>query len=203
MKLLLASKSPRRRQLLSQLGYPVEFVDIDVDEHVPDGTPAADMAELLACRKAAAFDISIFNFQFSISEDTVLVAADTIVVLDGQPLGKPTSRQQAIDMLHALSGRHHSVYTGVCLRPLTQAIKQSDNQAILTHHFSEKTDVYFRELTDDEITHYVDTYRPFDKAGAYGIQEWIGMVGISRIEGCYYNVMGLPLAALWQHLQSV
>ena len=105
-------------------------------------------------------------------------------------------------MLHDLSGHKHSVYTGVCLRPLTQAIKQSDNQAILTHHFSEKTDVYFRELTDDEITHYVDTYRPFDKAGAYGIQEWIGMVGISRIEGCYYNVMGLPLASLWQHLQA-
>ena len=187
MKLLLASKSPRRRQLLSQLGYPVEFVDIDVDEHVPDGTPAADIAELLACRKAAALNLSILNSQFSISD--VLVAADTVVVLDDQPLGKPASRQQAIDMLHALSGRHHSVYTGVCLRSGERTV-----------HFSERTDVYFRTLSDSEIVHYVDTYRPFDKAGAYGIQEWIGMVGISRIEGCYYNVMGLPLAALWQHL---
>ena len=198
MKLLLASKSPRRRQLLSQLGYPVEFVDLDVDEHVPDGTPAAEIAELLACRKAQAFELSSSHLPLS----TILVAADTVVVLDDKPLGKPASRQEALDMLHALSGRHHSVYTGVCLRPLTQTIKQSSNQAI-THHFTERTDVYFRELTNDEIIHYVDTYRPFDKAGAYGIQEWIGMIGISRIDGCYYNVMGLPLAALYAHLTTM
>ena len=198
MKLLLASKSPRRRQLLSQLGYPVEFVDLDVDEHVPDGTPAAEIAELLACRKAQAFELSSSHLPLS----TILVAADTVVVLDNKPLGKPASRQEALDMLHALSGRHHSVYTGVCLRPLTQTIKQSSNQAI-THHFTERTDVYFRELTNDEIVHYVDTYRPFDKAGAYGIQEWIGMIGISRIDGCYYNVMGLPLAALYAHLTTM
>ena len=198
MKLLLASKSPRRRQLLSQLGYPVEFVDLDVDEHVPDGTPAAEIAELLACRKAQAFELSSSHLPLS----TILVAADTVVVLDDKPLGKPASRQEALDMLHALSGRHHSVYTGVCLRPLTQTIKQSSNQAI-THHFTERTDVYFRELTNDEIVHYVDTYRPFDKAGAYGIQEWIGMIGISRIDGCYYNVMGLPLAALYAHLTTM
>lgn len=188
MKLLLASKSPRRRQLLSQLGYPVEFVDIDVDEHVPEDTPAADIAELLACRKAAAVDFSILNSQFSNSD--VLVAADTVVVLDDKPLGKPASRQQAIDMLRILSGRHHSVYTGVCLRSSERMV-----------HFSERTDVFFRKLGNEEIIHYVDTYRPFDKAGAYGIQEWIGMVGISRIEGCYYNVMGLPLASLYSHLQ--
>ncbi len=199
MKLLLASKSPRRRQLLSQLGYPVEFVDIDVDEHVPDGTPAAAIAELLARRKAQAYNLSPFTSHLSpftshLSPSTILVAADTVVVLEDKPLGKPASRQEALDMLRALSGRRHSVYTGVCLRPL--------NTSNL-HSFTEKTDVFFRDLTDDEITHYVDTYRPFDKAGAYGIQEWIGMVGISRIEGCYYNVMGLPLAALWQHLQSV
>lgn len=210
MKLILASQSPRRRQLLAQLGYPLECISLDVDEHVPDGIPAAEIAEMLACRKAAAFDLSISNFQFPISDDIVLVAADTVVVLDNQPLGKPASRQQAIDMLHALSGRHHSVYTGVCLRPLTQTIKQSNTQTIkqsntqaITHHFSERTDVHFRPLTDDEITHYVDTYKPFDKAGAYGIQEWIGMIGISRIDGCYYNVMGLPLAALYSHLQTL
>lgn len=202
MKLLLASQSPRRRQLLAQLGYSLECISLDVDEHVPDGIPAAEIAEMLACRKAAAFDLSTSNFQFPISDDIVLVAADTVVVLDDQPLGKPASRQQAIDMLHALSGQHHSVYTGVCLRPLTQTITQSSNQAI-THHFSERTDVHFRPLTDDEIIHYVDTYKPFDKAGAYGIQEWIGMIGISRIDGCYYNVMGLPLAALYSHLQTL
>jgi septum formation protein len=184
MKLLLASKSPRRRQLLSQLGYPVEFVDIDVDEHVPSDTPAAEMAELIARRKADAYPKDL------IFDDAVVVTADTVVVLGDRPLGKPASRQQAIDMLHALSGRHHSVCTGVCLRSFEQTV-----------HFSERTDVFFRELSDEEIIHYVDTYRPFDKAGAYGIQEWIGMVGISRIEGCYYNVMGLPLAALYSHLQ--
>lgn len=194
MRLLLASKSPRRRQLLSQLGYPVEFVDIDVDEHVPDGTPAAEIAELLACRKATAYNLDLRPLTSDLRP--VLVAADTVVVLDDRPLGKPASRQQALEMLRALSGRRHSVYTGVCLRPLTPSL------SLTTHHFSEKTDVFFRDLTDEEITHYVDTYRPFDKAGAYGIQEWIGMVGISRIEGCYYNVMGLPLAALWQHLQE-
>ena len=189
MRLLLASKSPRRRQLLSQLGYPVEFVDIDVDEQVPDGTPAAEIAELLACRKAAAYNLDLRPPTSDLRP--VLVAADTVVVLDDRPLGKPASRQQAINMLWALSGRRHSVYTGVCLRSCERNV-----------HFSDCTDVFFRDLTDEEITHYVDTYHPFDKAGAYGIQEWIGMVGISRIEGCYYNVMGLPLAALWQHLQE-
>lgn len=185
MKLLLASKSPRRRQLLSQLGYPVEFVDLDVDEHVSNGTPAAAMAELIARRKADAYPKDL------ISDEAVVVTADTVVVLDDQPLGKPHSRQEAIDMLCALSGRHHSVYTGVCLR--------SSNKTV---HFSEKTDVHFRSLSDEEIIYYVDTYHPFDKAGAYGIQEWIGMVGITRIDGCYYNVMGLPLAALYSHLQA-
>ena len=231
MKLLLASKSPRRRQLLSQLGYPVEFVDIDVDEHVPDGTPAADIAELLARRKASAY--SVPSLREGCPEGagweipTVLVAADTVVVLDDRPLGKPASRQQAIDMLRSLSGRHHSVYTGVCLRPLhssNQAIKQSvpklspfqlwsatlwsqggvpEGEGGLFLSFSERTNVFFRELSDTEIVHYVDTYHPFDKAGAYGIQEWIGMIGISRIDGCYYNVMGLPLAALYSHLRSL
>jgi septum formation protein len=186
MKLLLASQSPRRRQLLAQLGLPLECISLDVDEHVPAGTPADGMAELLACRKAAACPDDM------ILDDTVVVAADTVVVLDGQPLGKPVSRQQAIDMLRALSGRHHSVYTGVCLRSRSRSV-----------HFSERTDVFFRPLADSEILHYVDTCRPFDKAGAYGIQEWIGMIGISRIEGCYYNVMGLPLAALWQHLRTL
>ncbi len=202
MKLLLASKSPRRRQLLSQLGYPVEFVDIDVDEHVPDGTPASQMAELLAIRKAAAFNLTLNTEHLTLN--TVLVTADTVVVLDDRPLGKPAARQQAIDMLHALSGRHRSVYTGVFLRPLLTTKHLTLNTkhlTLTTDHFSERTDVHFRPLTDDEIIHYVDTYHPFDKAGAYGIQEWIGMVGITRIDGCYYNVMGLPLATLYSHLQ--
>ena len=185
MKLLLASKSPRRRQLLSELGYPVEFVDIDVDEQVTDGTAAADIAEQLSRRKALACPDSL------IDADTVVVAADTVVVHNGIPLGKPASRDEALAILRSLSGDRHSVYTGVCLRSRQ-----------LTCSFSEKTDVFFRPLTDNELAYYVDTYRPYDKAGAYGIQEWIGMVGISRIEGCYYNVMGLPLSALYRELTN-
>lgn len=183
MKLLLASKSPRRRQLLSELGFPVEFIDLNVDEHVPAGTPASETAELLACRKAAAAD--------DIPFDTVLIAADTVVVHRGQVLGKPVDRNEALAMLRSLAGESHSVYTGVCLRTATQ-----------TRSFTEHTEVFFRPLSEEELEYYVDNYRPYDKAGAYGIQEWIGMVGVSRIEGCYYNVMGLPVARLYEHLRK-
>lgn len=186
MKLLLASKSPRRRQLLSELGYPVEFISLDVDEHVSKGTPAADTAELLARRKADACPPE------ALSQDTVLVTADTVVVLDGQVLGKPSDRAEALAMLHSLAGRSHTVYTGVCLRTASKTLS-----------FTERTEVHFRPLNDEELAYYVDTYRPYDKAGAYGIQEWIGMVGISHIEGCFYNVMGLPVARLYEHLQRL
>lgn len=186
MKILLASKSPRRRQLLSELGYPVEFISLDVDEHVSKGTPAADTAELLARRKADACPPEV------LSQDTVLVTADTVVVLDGQVLGKPSDRAEALAMLHSLAGRSHTVYTGVCLRTASKTLS-----------FTERTEVHFRPLNDEELAYYVDTYRPYDKAGAYGIQEWIGMVGISHIEGCFYNVMGLPVARLYEHLQRL
>lgn len=184
MKLLLASKSPRRRQLLSELGYPVEFISLDVDEHVSDDIRAADMAELLARRKANACPPEAIN------SDTVLVAADTVVVLNDKALGKPADRNQALSMLRSLAGNRHSVFTGVCLRTTNKTLS-----------FTEKTDVFFRPMSDEELAYYVDTYRPYDKAGAYGIQEWIGMVGISRIEGCYYNVMGLPVARVYENLQ--
>lgn len=184
MKLLLASKSPRRRQLLSELGYPVEFITLNVDEHVPAGTPAADTAEMLACRKAAACPVDV------IGDDDILVAADTVVVLGEKVLGKPANRDEAMDMLHALAGNRHTVYTGVCMRTSHQSLS-----------FTEKTDVFFRRLDDKELAYYVDNYHPYDKAGAYGIQEWIGMIGISRIEGCYYNVMGLPVARVYEAIQ--
>lgn len=186
MRLLLASKSPRRRQLLAELGYPVEIVSVDVDEHVPPTLPAAEVAEHLARRKAAAYPLS------AIADDAVLVTADTTVVLDHTVLGKPTSRQEAIHMLQCLNGHAHTVYTGVCLRTKAQEVS-----------FTEATTVHFTTLTDTEITHYVDHYHPYDKAGAYGIQEWIGMIGISHIEGCYYNVMGLPLARLYRELKAL
>ena len=185
MRLLLASKSPRRRQLLAELGYPVDFISLDVDEHVPADTPADSTAELLARRKAEACP------QETITDDTILVAADTVVVLQDKVLGKPADRQEALAMLRALSGNSHSVYTGVCLRTPTKTIS-----------FTEKTDVHFRHLGENELEYYVDNYRPYDKAGAYGIQEWIGMVGISRIEGCYYNVMGLPVARVYETIRN-
>ena len=183
MRLLLASKSPRRRELLARLGYPIGIVNLTVEEHVDPTLPAAEVAEHLARRKAAACDTDL--------HDSVLVTADTVVVLDGKVLGKPSSRQNAIDMLSSLSGKTHTVYTGVCLRTSTRTVS-----------FSEHTQVHFLPLTREVIEHYVDNYRPYDKAGAYGIQEWIGMVGIAGIEGCFYNVMGLPLAHLYRELTT-
>lgn len=186
MKLLLASKSPRRRQLLGELGYPVEFISLNVDEHVPADTGADAVAEILARRKAAACPAN------HLADDEVLIAADTVVVHRGKVLGKPASRDEALAMLHALAGDSHEVYTGVCLRTATQELS-----------FTEKTTVHFRPLDDSELAYYVDHYRPYDKAGAYGIQEWIGMVGVSGIEGCYYNVMGLPVARVYEHLRKL
>lgn len=186
MRLLLASKSPRRRQLLGQLGYEVEYVSMEVDEHVDPSVPAAEVAVVLSRRKADAFP------QDKLQKDDVLITADTVVVYGDQALGKPAGRQQAIDMLRMLSGQKHTVYTGVCLRTAEQ-----------TSSFTEATDVFFRRLEQQDIEYYVDTYRPYDKAGAYGIQEWIGMVGIEKIEGCYYNVMGLPVARLYEALRRM
>lgn len=184
--LVLASKSPRRRQLLGELGLPLRFVNINADETVSSSIPSAQVAEAIALRKAEAFDRSL------LSDHEVLVTADTVVVNNDTVLGKPHSREEALAMLSGLSGRQHSVYTGVCL--LTRNKKVS---------FTEETFVRFAQLTDAELEYYVDRYKPFDKAGAYGIQEWIGMVGVEGIEGCYYNVMGLPVARLYKELKSL
>ena len=183
MQLLLASKSPRRRELLSSLGFPLRIVDVDVEETIGSEIPASEVAEQLAILKSGGY-----NSQLLVNGD-ILVTADTVVVCDKQVMGKPHSRQEAYEMLQSLSGREHQVYTGVCLRSKDLQIS-----------FAEKTDVWFRNLSEEEIFYYIDTYKPFDKAGAYGIQEWIGMVGIERIEGCYYNVMGLPVARLCKEL---
>lgn len=183
--LLLASKSPRRRQLIAELGFPFECITLEVDERVEKDVQAAAVAEHIAKRKAAAYPTK------ELDKDTVLVAADTVVVHSDKILGKPHSREEAIAMLSLLSGDRHTVYTGVCLRSATQEVS-----------FTESTDVVFKPLSQSVIEHYVDTFRPYDKAGAYGIQEWIGMVGIERIEGCYYNVMGLPTARLYEVLSS-
>ena len=186
MRLILASKSPRRRQLISELGFEVTIADISVDETIDPSTPIHLVAENIAQRKAEAYPVE------QMKDDEVLVTADTIVAIDGLKLGKPHDRSEAIAMLQRLAGRCHQVYSGVCLRSRTAS-----------KSFTETTDVYFRTLQQSEIEHYVDTYRPFDKAGAYGIQEWIGMVGIERIDGDYYNVVGLPLFALYRALKEM
>lgn len=186
MKLLLASKSPRRRQLLAELGYPVEIVNVEVDEHADLPANADEVAEVLARRKMQAYPVA------QLAEDEILVTADTVVVLDGQVLGKPASHEDARSMLRRLSGRDHKVYTGVCLRTRQRTLS-----------FTEETTVHFKALDDNEINHYIDHYKPYDKAGAYGIQEWIGMVGISGIDGCFYNVMGLPLSRLYTALKEL
>ncbi|MBR1850218.1 MAG: septum formation protein Maf [Bacteroidales bacterium] len=183
MKLLLASKSPRRQQLITQLGFEVQCVTLNADETVAASLPADQVAEAIARKKADAFDRS------ALAPDQVLVTADTIVVVDGRVLGKPSSRTDAIAMLGSLSGRAHTVYTGVCL-------VCGDRQT----SFTESTEVYFNHLEKSDIEWYVDNYSPYDKAGAYGVQEWMGMVAVSRIEGCFYNVMGLPTPRLYAEL---
>lgn len=182
--LLLASQSPRRRELLSRLGFPLRIVEVQADETLSTPLTADRVAEAIACRKAEAYTQPL-------AEDEILVTADTVVVHRNEVLGKPHTREQALAMLHSLSDDNHHVYTGVCLR---SARSQTS--------FSECTLVHFRALSDDDIQYYVDTFRPYDKAGAYGIQEWIGMVGIDRIDGCYYNVMGLPTTRLYQELKK-
>ena len=182
MRLLLASKSPRRRQLLTLLGFPLTIVDVDVDEVVDKDTPVEYIAAGLALLKSKGYGGAI-------ADGDILVTADTIVVHRGEVLGKPRSHEDAVATLLSLSGDVHTVYTGVCLR--------SNKRQVV---FSEHTDVYFRKLDMDTINTYVNQGTCMDKAGAYGIQEWIGMVGVERIDGCFYNVMGLPLSRLYNEL---
>ena len=183
--LLLASKSPRRRQLLEQLGYPLRIVDVEVEERLKDQVPISMVAAQLAQQKSRGYLLPL-------QPGEVLVTADTVVVSSQEVLGKPHDEADACRMLRQLSGCAHQVYTGVCLR--------TSEHSVL---FSEKTTVHFRPLSDEVIRTYISQGSCFDKAGAYGIQEWIGMVGVERIEGCYYNVMGLPLSRLYFELQRL
>ncbi|MDG1331936.1 MAG: Maf family nucleotide pyrophosphatase [Crocinitomicaceae bacterium] len=183
-KLVLGSKSPRRQALIKELGFPVEIRTKEVEEIYPEDLPAAEVPEFLAKLKASPL-------LDSLAEDEILVTSDTIVVLNRKVIGKPTDADAAKRMIADLSGKTHTVITGVCLT--------SNNEQ---HTFSSKTKVFFSELTTEEINHYVDTFQPLDKAGSYGIQEWIGYIGVSKIEGCYYNVMGLPLHDLYRKIKS-
>ncbi|HVV55049.1 MAG TPA: Maf family nucleotide pyrophosphatase [Mucilaginibacter sp.] len=182
--IILASKSPRRQELLRLMDLDFRIVLKDVDESYPGGLTPEEIAVYIARKKAKAFDETV--------DDEIVLTADTIVSVDGQILGKPENNEQAKQMLRTLSGKVHRVVTGVCL-----LYKHRYN---LFHDVSE---VFFRKLTEEEIGFYVEKYQPLDKAGAYGIQEWIGLIGIDRISGSYTNVVGLPTEKLYQQLISL
>ena len=184
--IVLASNSPRRKELMSGLGvdYVVKTLP-DVDESYPDTLQGTEIPAYISREKADAY-------KSLIQPDELLITADTIVWLNGEVLGKPKGREGAIDMLRKLSGTSHQVITGVCLTT-------SDWQKRLTA----VTDVTFATLTEEEIIYYVDKYTPMDKAGAYGVQEWIGFIGVESISGSYFNVMGLPIQRLYQELKRL
>lgn len=183
--IILASQSPRRREILKMLGVDFKVVVKDTDETFPPELQGGAIPEHIAVLKASAFDSELQ----SMPDNTIIIASDTIVYIDNKVIGKPKGREDAIKMLKTLSGRCHQVLTGVC-------IKTKDRQ----RSFFAESKVWFRELSDDEIIYYVDNYRPFDKAGAYAVQEWIGAAAIAKIEGSYYNVMGLPSQMLYNEL---
>ena len=182
-KLILASNSPRRKELLAGLGVPFEVrVLQDIDEHYPESLPVNEVARYIAKEKADAY-------RRIVAPDELIITADTVVIVGDEILGKPIDEADAVRMLKLLSGRTHQVTTGVCL--LTAEKERC---------FDVTTDVTFKTLTDEEIHYYVNRYRPFDKAGAYGIQEWIGYIGVTGLNGSYYNVMGLPVQRIYQEL---
>jgi septum formation protein len=183
-QIILASKSPRRQELLKLMDIDFRVVLKEVDESYPDGLAPAEIALYIAQKKAEAFDEDI--------ADEVVLTADTIVCIDGEILGKPDNAEHAIEMLHKLSGKIHQVYTGVCILHKGQYNK-----------FYDMSEVFFRKLTDEEIRSYVAEYQPFDKAGSYGIQQRIGLIGIERINGSYTNVVGLPTEKVYQQLKKI
>jgi septum formation protein len=184
IKIILASKSPRRQELLRLMDIEFRLVLKEVDESYPEYLKPEEIAVYIAEKKAKAFDETV--------TDEIVLTADTIVCVNNQILGKPEDAEDAIEMLQLLSGRMHKVITGVCL--------------LHNHHyhsFYEVSEVYFGELTDEEIIDYVNRYKPFDKAGSYGIQEFIGLIGIERINGSYTNVVGLPTERLYRELMKM
>ena len=182
--IILASNSPRRKELLAGLDIPFDVRVIDgIDESFPQDLLTKDIAGYIAKKKADAY-------QQTMAADELIITADTIVILGQKVMGKPKDAAEAVEMLHELSGNTHQVITGVCLTTKEKQVS-----------FSVETDVTFKTLTDEEIHYYVEHYRPFDKAGAYGIQEWIGHVGVTGMNGSYFNVMGLPVQRIYEALK--
>ena len=185
-KVILASNSPRRKELLAGLGVDYEVRTLpDVDESYPDTLQGADIPLYIAKEKADAYVAMM-------QPGELMITADTIVWLDGKVLGKPRDREDALQMLRTMSGRTHEVFTGVC-------ITTTDWQ----RSFTAQTEVRFATLSEEEIAYYVDNFQPMDKAGAYGVQEWIGFVGVESISGSYFNVMGLPIQKLYRELKQL
>ncbi len=181
-QIILGSKSPRRQQFLKDLRIPFESRTIDTEEIYPEHLKAEEITEFLAALKSKAIHLK---------DNELLITADTIVWADGKALEKPTNKEAAFDMLKSLSNHHHQVITSICLASTHK-----------TKVITDKTTVYFNELSDDEINFYIDNYQPFDKAGSYGIQEWIGFIGVSKINGSYSNVVGLPVSKLYNELKN-
>lgn len=184
MKLLLASQSPRRKELLSSLGFAFDVVKIDCEEIVPEHIKVGESAAYLSELKADAFR--------KLAEGEVLLTADTVVAIDNQFLGKPQDEANAKNMLKLLSGKTHQVYTGITIKTLDKTITETD-----------VADVEFDEITDDEIEFYIKNYKPFDKAGSYGIQEWLGMAKIKNMKGSFYTIMGLPTHLVYKILKEI
>ena len=182
-KIILGSNSPRRKELLAGMDIIFEVDTRNNFEEVYDpSTPMEQIPEVLSEGKS-------YGFHRELAEDEILITSDTLVLCGDRVMGKPHSREEAIDMLRCLSGREHKVITAITLRS-SSACRTSSDTAI----------VYFKDLSDNEIEYYVDTYKPFDKAGAYGIQEWIGYIGIGKIEGSYFTIMGLPVHLVYEEL---
>lgn len=184
MKLLLASQSPRRKELLSNLGFTFEVVKIDCEEIVPEDILVEDSAAYLSELKANTFR--------SLEEGEVLLTADTVVAMDNQFLGKPQDEEDATKMLKLLSGKTHKVYTGITIKTPEKTVTKTD-----------VAEVEFDDLTDNEIEYYIRQYQPFDKAGSYGIQEWLGMAKIKRLNGSFYTIMGLPTHLVYKILKEI
>lgn len=183
-KIILASKSPRRQQLLAGLDIEFDIELREVEEIYPDHLPFELVPQYLAQLKSTAFEETV-------SEDEIIITADTVVLLDGLILEKPKSEEEAKEMIRKLSGNTHTVVTGVC------AMSKNKRET-----FSDHTLVSFAELSEEEIEFYIEKYQPFDKAGSYGAQEWLGYIAIDKMEGSYFNVMGLPVHKLYQALKS-
>lgn len=181
-KIYLASKSPRRQELLKLMGLEYTLYIKEIDESYPESLKVSEVAEYISKKKANAFPVS---------KEGIILTADTIVVVDNEILGKPIDFDDAFAMIKKLSGRKHEVITGVTIVSKEKQIS-----------FSDVTEVYFREISDAEITYYIENYKPFDKAGAYGIQEWIGVAAITKIKGSYTNVVGLPTEKLYRELKQ-